>query len=88
MEKQKKEDKVQTKITELISQIRTMPEPTRSRLMELAHETQARHEQLKTTFSKLQDGIDYLRLNVKYLLFDLEATKRENKQLKKMLHDK
>ncbi len=89
MEKQKKkEDRVQLKITELIAQIKTMPEPTRSRLMELACETQNRHDQLKTTFAKLQDGIDYLRLNVKYLLFDLEATKRENQQLKNMLNDK
>ena len=65
-----------------------MPEPTRSRLMELAKETQDRHNQLKTTFSKLQEGIDYLRLHIKYLLFDLEATKRENTSLRKLLKDK
>ena len=82
---EKKEDPIQTKITDLIAQIRGMPEPTRHRLMELAHETQARHEQIKATFSQLQEGIDYLRLHVKYLLFDLEATRRENAELKKML---
>ena len=43
--------------------------------MELAQETQLRHEQIKATFSQLQEGIDYLRLHVKYLLFDLEATR-------------
>ncbi len=87
MEKEKR-DKVQEKITELIAQIQDMPEPTRSRLMELAKETQDRHNQLKTTFSKLQEGIDYLRLHIKYLLFDLEATKRENTSLRKLLKDK
>ena len=59
-----------------------------SRLMELARETQERHEQLKETFAKLHDGIDHLRLHVKYLLFDLEATRRENAQLRKLLKDR
>ncbi len=86
--KKEKHDKVQQKITELITQIQDMPEPTRSRLMELARETQNRHNQLKSTFSKLQEGIDYLRLHIKYLLFDLEATKRENANLRKLLKDK
>jgi hypothetical protein len=33
----------------------------------------------------LEDGLDQLRLAIKYLLFDLEATKRENRLLKEML---
>ena len=35
--------------------------------------------------SSLQDSIDFLRLSIKYLIFDLEATRRENEQLRKML---
>ncbi|MFA5865393.1 MAG: hypothetical protein WC975_11995 [Phycisphaerae bacterium] len=88
MEKIEKKDTIQTKITDLIAQIQGMPEPTRARLMELAQETQTRHEQIKATFSQLQEGIDYLRLHVKYLLFDLEATRRENAELKKLLGGK
>ncbi len=30
-------------------------------------------------------AVDHLRLQVKYLLFDLEATKRENRYLRQML---
>jgi len=82
---EKNDDTLQTKITELIAQIQGMPEPTRQRLMELAHETQVRHQQIKATFTQLQEGIDCLRLHVKYLLFDLEATRRENAELRKML---
>jgi len=33
----------------------------------------------------LQESIDFLRLGIKYLLFDLEATRRENGYLRKML---
>jgi hypothetical protein len=33
----------------------------------------------------LEDGLDQIRLAVKYLVFDLEATKRENHLLRQML---
>jgi len=37
--------------------------------------------------SGLQESIDFLRLSIKYLLFDLEATRRENTYLRKMLEE-
>ena len=36
----------------------------------------------KQTFEELMDG---LRVHLKYLLFDLEATRRENRYLRRML---
>ena len=33
----------------------------------------------------LEEALDYLRLQVKYLVFDLEATRRENTYLRRML---
>ena len=36
----------------------------------------------------VQDALDDLRLSVKYLLFDLDATRRENLYLKKLIEDK
>jgi hypothetical protein len=63
-------------------------------------ELQARLEKLTrladgnqiTKFDRKQDPIDsrfdYLRIQIKYLLFDLEATRRENKHLRKMLENK
>lgn len=35
--------------------------------------------------SSVDGCVDYLQLQVKYLLFDLEATKRENRYLRQML---
>lgn len=84
---EKKEDKIQERINELVKKIQQMPEPTRTRLLKLAEETQQRHNQLKETFARLQEGLDFLRLHIKYLLFDLEATKRENAQLRRLLKD-
>jgi len=79
------EDKILERIRQMMDQIREMPEPQRSRLMDLARETEERHEQLKATFTRLHDGIDHLRLHVKYLLFDLDATRRENQELRNQL---
>ncbi len=33
------------------------------------------------------EGIDFLRINVKYLLFDLEVTRKENAMLRHLLED-
>lgn len=40
---------------------------------------------LKRDRAVLEDGLDHLRLAIKYLVFDLEATKRENRVLREML---
>lgn len=76
------------KLNELVGEIETMPEAEKTKLAKLAEETRQRHEQLKKTVNSLQESIDFLRLSIKYLLFDLEATKRENTQLRKMLGDR
>ena len=77
----------QKKLGELVSQIDSLPEPDRAKLTLLAEETKQRHQELKKTVSGLQESIDFLRLSIKYLLFDLEATRRENGYLRKMLEE-
>ncbi|MEK6642332.1 MAG: transcriptional regulator [Planctomycetota bacterium] len=77
----------QHKLAELVSEIDTLPVEERVKLETLAAESKQRHEKLKATVSSLQDSLDYLRLSIKYLLFDLEATRRENGYLRKMLEE-
>ncbi len=79
------EQDFQTKLSELLSQIDTLPEDQRGPLKNLAEETKVRHERMKKTVGELQEAMDYLRLSVKYLVFDLEATRRENEYLRKLL---
>jgi hypothetical protein len=79
------EQEFQAKLGELISQISSVPEEGRTDLLKLAEETKCRHDRMKKTISDLQDSLDYLRLSVKYLVFDLEATRRENQYLRKLL---
>lgn len=80
-----KEQEFHAKLGELLKQIDQLPEAERERLEGLASETRQRHERMKDTVSKLQESLDYLRLSVKYLVFDLEATRRENQYLRRML---
>lgn len=79
------EQEFQQKLGDLIKQIDTVPENERTDLLKLAEETKIRHEKMKKTMGDLQESLDYLRLSVKYLVFDLEATRRENTYLRKLL---
>jgi hypothetical protein len=75
----------QKRLAELVAVIETLPEGERDRLRQLAQETKDRHDQIKKSVNAIQDSIDFLRLGIKYMLFDLEATRRENAYLRKML---
>ncbi|MEL6328571.1 MAG: transcriptional regulator [Planctomycetota bacterium] len=75
----------QSKLGELLTQIDTLPESEQPRLRQLAAETKDRHVRMKRTLSELQESLDQLRVTVKYLVFDLEATRRENTYLRGLL---
>lgn len=81
------EHEFQTKLAELMGEISALPVAERRKLEQLADETRARHERLKQTVSSLQESLDYLRLSIKYLVFDLEATRRENQYLRRILEE-
>jgi uncharacterized FlaG/YvyC family protein len=77
----------QTKLTELMGEISALPKAEREKLEKMAEQTKERHQKLKKTVGDLQESLDYLRLSIKYLVFDLEATRRENRYLRKMLEE-
>lgn len=79
------EQEFNTRLSQLLEQIQTLDPEDRTRLGKLAEETRSRHERMQKTISDLQESLDYLRLSVKYLVFDLEATRRENQYLRKLL---
>ncbi len=81
------EQKFQEKLGELMGEISTLPKDERERMTALAQKTQQRQQKLRKTVHDLQESLDYLRLSIKYLVFDLEATRRENSYLRKMLEE-
>ncbi len=79
------EQTFQTKFNELLDRIKDLPDAQRGRFEELAEETRTRRDRIQHSVSELQESLDYLRLSVKYLVFDLEATRRENAYLRKLI---
>ncbi len=84
------ETRINKDLLELVFEIDTAPSMVHGR-EEAMEDVLKRYEEKKRkvleTVAKIQDSLDYLRLSVKCLLFDLEATRRENDQLRKMLAD-
>ena len=81
------EQHFQHKLAELMREISTLPKAERDKLTALASKTQQRHERLKKSMGNLQESLDYLRLSIKYLVFDLEATRRENAYLRRVIEE-
>ncbi|MEX2219137.1 MAG: hypothetical protein WD749_10310 [Phycisphaerales bacterium] len=79
------EQEFDQRLGELMGQITSLPEADQGELAQLAEETRARHDKMRRTIGELQESLDYLRLSVKYLVFDLEATRRENQYLRRLL---
>ncbi|HOL89452.1 MAG TPA: hypothetical protein PK965_09560 [Anaerohalosphaeraceae bacterium] len=76
------------KLEELVRELGALPDSTHQKLLEIANQHKDNQKKLKNSLCALQDSLDYLRISVKYLIFDLEATRRENAYLKKLLEEK
>jgi hypothetical protein len=74
-------------LDELLEGIGKLPTEQRRRLQVLVGETRQRHEKLRESVMRLQETLDTLRVSVKYLIFDVEATRRENDHLRKKISD-
>jgi hypothetical protein len=79
------EQTFQARFTELLNKIRQLPEVQRAQLEQLAEQTKQRRAHIQGSLVELQESLDYLRLSVKYLVFDLEATRRENAYLRRLI---
>ena len=77
----------QQKMQELMARIGEIPDATELTQdnTSTSNPAETRRERIKASVSELQESLDYLRLSVKYLVFDLEATRRENRYLRRML---
>ena len=81
------ESNLEDKLNELVKEFGEVADPKHRRLAELAKQAQANRKKLEKSIDSLQESMDYLRVCIKYQLFDLEATRRENEYLRKLLED-
>ena len=79
---------LQDKVKELVREFGGAVDPQYKKLAMLAKGAQDSQKQLKKGICSLQESLDYLRVCIKYQLFDLEATRRENKYLRDMLEER
>ena len=76
------------KLDELVRELGSLPDSNHQKLLQIAHRHRDSQKKLKNSLRSLQESLDYLRVSVKYLMFDLEATRRENAYLKRLLEDR
>lgn len=80
-------DQTPQELAELHTQLEKLPLYLRDKLLPLCE--RLRHfMNLQTKLVRIaQDAVDQLQLDVKYLLFDVEATRRERDELKEILEE-
>ena len=82
------EPTLEDKLNELVKEFKGGAAPQHRKLATLAKQARDNRRQLQQCVNNLQESLDYLRLCIKYQSFDLEATRRENEHLKKLLERK
>jgi len=81
------EARLEDKLNELVKEFGETADPQHSKLAKLAEQAQANRQQLEKSIDSLHELLDYLRVCIKYQAFDLEATRRENEYLRKLLEE-
>jgi len=76
------------RLQELIKEIETLPDPEGKFTKDPKTAPRVGPQQLAATAKTVEEALDYLRLQIKYVVFDLEATRRENRYLRKMLENR
>lgn len=81
----KEENSLTSNIDDLIREFESSDNPKERKLAEQAKKIHLTHKQFEKSLSNLQESLDYLRICIKYQVFDLEATRRENADLRSLL---
>lgn len=75
------------KVGQLLAEVHRLPEAEQHGRSNVNAAIGLRAPNMKREMAAIEDGLDQIRLAIKYLVFDLEATKRENRLLREMLGD-
>jgi hypothetical protein len=82
-----RKDQVPAELTELRTHLDKLPLTVREKLIPLC-ERVSHYTRLQGKLVRVaQDAVDQLNLDIKYLLFDLEATRRERNELRTLLDE-
>jgi hypothetical protein len=73
------------KVGELLSAVQRLPAEQKAPAVDLTRVSSSEPSTMRRDMAALEESLDQVRLAIKYLVFDLEATKRENHLLRDML---
>ena len=79
------ESALREKVGQLLSEVHRLPRRGPSDVMDVGQADGVQGSAVKREMAAIEDGLDQIRIAVKYLVFDLEATKRENRLLRGLL---
>lgn len=80
-------DELPRELIELGRRIATMPAPCQNELEPIYNQVVDSVRRRRRILSLVQDALSQLRLDIKYLMFDLEVTRRERDALRDQLAD-
>ena len=78
-------DPLENKLLEIEDQLRDLTPETRNRILNWIKNDKQRANHMQESVDSLKRSLDTIRVNIKYTLFDLEATRREKAVLQKQL---
>ncbi len=81
------QDQIPADLQRLAAAIATLPSEHASQLAPLADAVIESTKRRRRILSLVQDALGQLRLDMKYLIFDLEATRRERDELQAKLEE-
>ena len=81
------EDEIPRELAELGKRIADSPDPTRVQLEQAYDRVVDSVRRRRRILSLVQEALSQLRLDIKYLMFDLEVTRQERDELKQQLED-
>jgi hypothetical protein len=79
------ESALREKVGQLLSEVHHLPRSAQMEVMDAGQAKGVQGSAVKREMAAIEDGLDQVSLAVKYLVFDLEATKRENRLLRNLL---
>ena len=83
----KKADQLPNEIEELLSALEALPAEHRTRIEPIVKRVVASTKRRRRILNLVQDALSQLRLDMKYLMFDLEATRRERDTYREQLEE-
>ena len=83
--KDKDENELGDQVDNLIRELEKSGDPQDNELAKKAKQMRLNQKEFEKSVANLQESLDYLRICIKYQVFDLEATRRENEYLRRLL---